>query len=809
MERDAHGPQRGPSAGPEGTAALEALVRARAAHLDARDEPHVASAGRLVHLERLPARGARVAEPAAPLPPVVRERLAARGVTSLWCHQAEALDLVRAGRSVVLATSTGSGKSVVHQAAIGEAALAPARPGTALYLSPTKALAQDQLRALVELDLPGVVASTYDGDADRAMRARARRDATVVLTNPEMLHCGLLPHHAGWMRFLSRLRYVVVDEVHQYRGLFGSHVAHVLRRLRRLAAHHGAEPTFVCASATVGDPAGLASALTGVDVTAVVDDGSPAGERLVAIWNPPLLDADAGVRASTHGEAAGLVSALVRDDRRALAFCGSRRATEAVAARARRQLPAERRGRVAAYRGGFLAEERHEVEHALATGALDAVVTTSALELGVDVGGLDACVLDGFPGTVASMWQRIGRAGRRQQASLAVVVCGADQLDQWVAANPEAALARSPEPAVINPANPIVADAHLRCASFELPLTHDDARYWPGLLDEGVCRLAGTGELVVRAPGVGTAGGRGRRRRLRPDSPTAVWAGGGWPVDGVGLRSASGGQVRIVLPDGTPVGTVEAGRAGQVVHEGAVYVHAGRHWRVTSLELEGRRATVEPDDGTTTTVARTRMDLRILGESHVREERGVQLSLGDIRVTTRVVGFDRKDAATGELLERVGLELPPSTLVTRGTIRVLPEELLAGLGLVPDAWPGVLHAAEHAAIGVLPLFAICDRWDVGGVSTARHVDTGAPTIVVYDGYPGGAGIAELAHDVSEAHLRATWEVVAACPCAHGCPSCVQSPKCGNGNEPLDKAGAVTLLAAMAGVDPGLSRRRVG
>ena len=774
---------------------LEALLRSRAARLVERDEGHLPDPDRLVHVERIPAAAARYGDLERPLPAAVRAGL---GVDRLYSHQVEAIDLVRRGRSVAVATSTSSGKSLVYQAAIGEAAGRPVRAGTALCMFPTKALAQDQLRAFGRLDLPGVVPAAYDGDAGRDERSEARRSATVLLTNPEMLHCGILPHHAGWMRFLARLEYVVVDELHLFRGIFGSHVAHVLRRLRRIAAHYGADPTFICTSATIGAPAELARALTGVEVTAVTDDGSPSGERVVAVWNPPLLDADAGTRASAHGEAAGLVAELVRAERRTIGFCPSRRTTEVVAERTRRQVPAGSRSRVHAYRGGFLAEERHEIEHALSEGSVDAVLTTSALELGVDIAGLDACVLDGFPGTVASMWQRIGRTGRRQQESLAVLVCGADQLDQWAAAHPRELFDRPPEPAVINPANPFVADPHLRCAAFELPLTHDDERFWPGLLDDSVRRLVHDDELVVRPPGAGTAGGRGRRRRTSPSSPVAVWSGPGWPVDRVGLRSGTAGQVKIVRQDGTPVGTVDRGRAGEVVHEGAVYLHAGRHHRVVELDLDQGRAVVEPDDGETYTSATTRMDLRILGEDRATDLGPVRLAIGAIAVTTRVTGYLRKDATTHEVIERCGLDLPPSTLETRGVWRVIPDDVLAGIGLVPDAWPGVLHAAEHAAIGVLPLFAICDRWDVGGVSTARHVDTGAPTIVIYDGYPGGAGIAELGYDAAERHWAVTAEVVAACPCRAGCPSCVQSPKCGNGNEPLDKAGALRLLQSLDG-----------
>lgn len=779
-----------PATGNDDGLGLEQTIRARAERLAHRDAPHVENPERLVYFERSPAVVARYADTARPLPEVVWNAL---GVDRLYSHQAEALDLVRDGRSVAVATSTASGKSLIYQAAIAEASVAD-QPGTAICIYPTKALGHDQLRSFGQLEVPGLVPAAYDGDTGRPERADARKRATVVCTNPEMLHCGILPHHAGWAGFLSRLRYVVVDEIHLFRGIFGSHVAHVLRRLRRLAAHYGADPVFVCTSATVGRPEVLASALCGVDVVAVTDDGAPRPERSIAIWNPPLLDADEGVRASAHGEAAGLVAELVAAGHRTLGFCPSRRATESVAERTRRALPARRRSRVAAYRGGFLAAERAEIEHALSRGQLDAVLTTSALELGMDIPGVDACVLDGFPGTVASMWQRIGRAGRSDSESLAVLVCGPDQLDQWAAANPAALLERAPEPAVINPANPFVADPHLRCASFELPLTHDDERFWPGLLDDCVRRLVARDELVVRPPGTG-ATGRGRRRRISANSPVAVWNGAGWPVDSVGLRSGSGRQVDIVHEDGSPVGNVSRGRAVEVVHEGAVYMHAGRHYRVLDLDLDAGRAVVEPDDGATITTPVARMDLRILGTDRERVTGAVTLGLGPIGVTTRVTGYVRKDAFTGDVIERCALDLPPAHLETRGVWRVIPDELLAGAGLVPDAWPGSLHAAEHAAIGVLPLFTICDRWDVGGVSTARHADTGAPTIVIYDGYPGGAGIAELGFEVADDHWSATAQVIRACRCSAGCPSCVQSPKCGNGNEPLDKAGALALLAA--------------
>jgi DEAD/DEAH box helicase domain-containing protein len=573
-----------------------------------------------------------------------------------------------------------------------------------------------------------------------------------------------------------------VDELHAFRGIFGSHVAHVLRRLRRLAQRYGADPTFVCCSATIGQPAVLASDLCGLPVDAVVEDGSPQGERLVAVWNPPQLDELTGVRASGNRETAGLVAELVGSGHKTIAFCRSRRSTEVVASDARRRLPAAHRRRVKPYRGGYLPAERREIEEELFSGRLDGVVATSALELGIDVGGLDAVVLNGFPGTIASFWQQAGRAGRSGQASAAVLVAGADQLDQWIATHPEDLVCRPAEPAVINPANPFVADAHLRCAAHEMPLTHADERYWPGFLDEVVLRLARADEVVVR-------------QQIRGRGPQALYSGGGWPAHGVGLRVGAGGEVSIRTIDGEAVGTVELARACEQVHPGASYLHAGQTWRVAALDLDGRTAIVELDDGSTYTVARTDIDIRIVRRDATRRLGKLEVGLGTVEVHEQVIGYQRKDALTGESLGMTALDLPRSTLCTRAFWYEVPEALLARAGVAVADGPGALHAAEHAGIGVLPLFTICDRWDVGGVSTLHQADLGAPAIVIYDGYQGGAGIAELGYEAAPRHLATTAEIIEACPCASGCPSCVQSPKCGNGNEPLDKAGALALLRA--------------
>jgi DEAD/DEAH box helicase domain-containing protein len=729
---------------------------------------------RLVHLERLPARDARHAELAIPLPAVVVDHLPTE---ALWTHQAAAIDLARAGRSVAVATGTASGKSRCFQLPIAEA-VSDDPPGTALLLFPTKALAQDQLRSLAAFDLPGLVPVCYDGDTDPDARSWARRHGSVVLSNPDMLHVALLPHHARWATFLMRLRYVVVDELHVLRGIFGTHVAHVLRRLRRVCAHYGSDPTFIFCSATIGEPDRLASSLCGKDVVAVTDDGSPRGERLFALWNPPLLDEATGTRASANVETAHLLSSLVHDDHRAIAFCRSRKGTELVAADTKRRLPEPLRDSVRPYRGGYLTAERREIEGRLFGGALRGVVATSALELGIDIGSLDACVLDGFPGTIASMWQQAGRAGRTQRQSLAVLVAGEDQLDQWLMAHPKELFDRSPEPAVINPANPSVLLPHLACAAYELPLSIDDDRWWDReLLDDGVRELVHGDVLAVRD---------GR----------AFWSGRGAPAWSVGLRSGSSEEYRIADADGHLIGTVDGSRAFQSVHPGAVYLHQGQAWRVTDLDLDDRVAWVEPSDGDELTQVRSETDIRVLATEQSRRVGPLTLHLGAVQVDEQVVGYQRRDVRTHELLGTETLELPPSSLVTRAFWWTIDDAVLDGAGVVAGDWPGTLHAAEHAMIGMLPLFTICDRWDVGGVSTALQVDTGVPTIFVYDGYPGGAGIAELGFDAGERLLRMTLEVLTDCRCTAGCPSCVQSPKCGNGNEPLDKAGAIALLRAV-------------
>ncbi len=730
---------------------------------------------RAVHVHRVEPRPAAWGELESPLPDVIAHL---RPEGGFYAHQVEAIDRLRSGRSVAIATRTASGKSLCFQVPLAEAITAEPG-GTALLLYPTKALAQDQLRALEELDVPGLRAATYDGDSSAEERAWVRDNANVVLTNPEMLHHALLPNHRRWAPFLAMLDLIVVDEVHTMRGVFGSHVGHVLRRLERVAHHHGADPRYAFCSATVGDPGRLASDLCGRPVDVVSTDASPAGERTVVLWNPAAAPRRPGSRPRTLArETVRVAASLVESGLSPVVFCRSRRATEVVASMLRRRLDHLDPWRIRSYRSGYLPEERREIEAAVADGEVDVVVATSALELGVDIAGLDAVVLSGFPGTVASMWQQIGRCGRRGAASLAVVVAGDDPLDQWVVANPHEAMTRPPEPVVVNPSNPLVLDAHLACAAQERPIVHGDEWLWGDDVHDGVRRGVLADRLTVRQ---------------RRDEPVAVFSGKGWPAAGISLRSSSAGELDIVDDGGTRIGTIDSARAVEQTHPGAVYLHQGRAFLVVDLDLEGRTVSVEPCDGSTYTQPVAATSLRILERRGERHVGGLVVEHGIVEVTRQVTGYRERRVDDHALLGTGDLDLPPSTMSTTGTWICFPDDVLAAdaASVVPS-----LHAVEHAAIGILPLFALCDRSDVSGATAERSDDTGLPTVFLHDTHPGGAGVAPMAFEAADAHLAATLDVIERCGCTDGCPSCVHSPRCGTGNEPLDKLGAAALLRSV-------------
>jgi DEAD/DEAH box helicase domain-containing protein len=740
----------------------------------------VAADGSLVHVRELPARPSALEPLPADLPDVLVERLRLLGIEGLYPHQAEALERVRAGRNVVISTGTASGKSLVYHLAVAAEAVADPKR-TALYLFPTKALARDQLRWVRSLRLPQVKAAVYDGDTPSAERPLIRRSANLLLSNPDMLHASLLPDHARWADFFLRLSLVVVDEAHVARGVFGSHVAMVLRRLRRLVAHYGGDPRVVLASATIGNPSELAERLVGVPFDAVTEDASPSGGKVFALYDPPVIDEESGARRSALTDASAIMARLAEDGIRSIGFARSRRAAELLAEFTRRELTGELRRRVKSYRAGYLPEDRRRLERELAGGELVAVASTNALELGIDIGSLDAAILVGYPGTRASMWQQAGRAGRRTEGSLGILVAQDDPLDQFLVTHPEELFDRPPEAAVIDPRNPFVLGPHLACAARELPLADEElTRFWP---DAGgvVADLESRGELV-------------RRRELLHHR------GRSSPHRQVDIRSASGHTFAIVIEDtGELLGTVDEARAYYHVHPGAVYLHQGESFLVRQLDLDARVALVSRADPDHYTRSRDTTDVGVIAtdeETTIGDD--VSTSYGTVHVTNQVVAYVRTHVATGETLEIVPLSLPPQTLETKAVWWAIPQRVLDRAALAPAQVPGAAHAAEHAAIGLLPLVATCDRWDVGGVSTNFHPDTGSCAIFIYDGYPGGAGIAERGYRSAVRLLRSTLETVRNCPCAHGCPSCVQSPKCGNGNEPLDKAGAVSLLAAILG-----------
>ncbi len=769
---------------------LEVLARTTsdgpARHADDRRGVTVAAEeaddGGLVHLERLPARRARTTPWPDDLPDALVERLRADGVEQLWSHQAETLALARKGRHLVLATGTASGKSLAYQLPALEALHLDDR-SVVLHLSPTKALAHDQLRALRQLRLPWLRAAVLDGDTPREERAAIRRTANWVLTNPDLLHASLLGDHQRWADVLHRCRAVVVDESHVARGVFGSHVALVLRRLRRLLERYGADPVFLLASATVGNPGEHASALTGLEVTEVVRDGAPRGPSHLGLWLPPLEE-DGERRRSTLRETGELLAAFVGAEVQTLAFTRSRKGAEVIAAIARERLgdTIDAAGvpladAVAAYRAGYLAEDRRALEAGLRDGRLRGVAATEALELGIDVSGLDAVLLAGWPGTTAAFWQRVGRAGRRGTASVAVLVAQEDPLDHYLVLHPRALLTRDPEDAIVDPGNPYLLGPHLRCACQEAPLDDEEAARWFGP----------TAPDLLAAE---VAAGRLRRRDGRH-----FWTGRHRAASEVGLRSTGGTPVRIVdAGTGQVIGDVDEVRAHRQVHTGAIHLHQGRVLRVAALDLDAHVALVE-DAGTSelTTRPRTDTDVQVLATEERTDWGDIEVAVGRVEVTSRVTGYEVLRVGTGEVLERIDLDLPPTELRTVAVWWSIPEGLLDDDGLAPQRVPGSLHAAEHAAIGMLPLLALCDRWDLGGLSTALHPDTGRPTVFIYDGVPGGAGLAERSYRRLPEHLSATRATIATCRCVAGCPSCVQSPKCGNGNEPLDKEGAVRVL----------------
>ena len=852
---------------------------------------------RLVGHVTLPGRPERIADWPQWVCPALMDAWARRGVKRPWIHQREAMDALREGRDVVLATGTGSGKSLAAwtpilsdlvEAEDSSRISAIHRRPSALYLAPTKALAADQLASLMSLlgqDVtpedaqgdgdpgvgPGLVderlrrvrATTVDGDTPREAKEWARVGADLILSNPDFLHYVMLPSHQRWSRFLASLRLIVIDEAHHWRGVTGSHIALVVRRLLRVAHHLGADPRVVMLSATVRDAAAVGRALTGRDAVAITEDGSPAGAHELVLWQGAImadesevdissflaaLDAPPGtatlkvpiVRRSAGVEAANLAAAFVEEGARLLAFVRSRAGAEAVAAQVRDRLSSRgsaNAGRVGAYRGGYLPEERRALEEALRTGAVRALATTSALEMGLDVSGLDATITVGWPGTRASLRQQIGRAGRAGAPGTSVLIASDNPLDAYLVRHPEHILGEV-EASVIDPSNPWVLAPHIAAAAAEIPITPSDIIYFGADLRSVTERLVADGYLKRRPAGYFWDA-------TRPERPS----------DLTDLRGAAGDVQIVDAATGTVVGTIDQASADAHVFPGAIYIHQGRTFHVLALsplttptapaaqgwprallpeapggsqgtehlgggEREGAQASsiiIPParvDDARVAMVEEVRTPLRTRSATHTSvdvcaieqtymcEDGTVTWYHGPTNVSTRVTDYDLLRLPGLEFIRNIELFLPTHTLPTKSTWFTLTPAALAAMGINAADLAGTLHATEHAMIGILPLVATCDRWDLGGLSTELHDDTGAPTVFIHDAFRGGAGHVLAGFNSARSWVAATLEAVSSCDCESGCPRCVQSPKCGNGNEPLSKQGAITLLAYLLDRAPG-------
>lgn len=744
----------------------------------------------IVHIERIPHQGAILEKLDDPLHPSLQACLESVGISALFSHQAKALNAIFAKKNVIIATPSASGKTLCYQLATLDA-LVHDKDSRALYIFPTKALAQDQLRSLKQIAHPLSLRSrseaispqataTFDGDTPRHERANIRKQARVVLTNPDMLHLGILPNHQSWSKLFRNLKYVVIDETHIYRGVFGSHVANVLRRLRRLCSFYGSAPQFICCSATIANPQQHAQNIVGLPFEAVTEDGSPHGEKYFTFWNPPLIDENKTGRRSSNSEAAFLLEELVQKEIRSLVFASTRKLTELIYIYTQEQLPPSLRDKISPYRAGYLPEDRRRIERQFFEGELLGLVATTALELGINIGDLDATVLTGYPGSIASAWQQAGRSGRSTHSSLSFLIALENPLDQYLMRNPEFFFSKNFDNAIINPDNPYILKPHLLCAAWEKPLHEKDEEFFGLTMRTMLVELEQEGML--------------RRREVKWHPAPVI----SYPAQDMNIRSTSGQNYAVIDGrDGCLLETVEASVAFFQVHPGAIYLHQGESYLIKELDLARRIAWVEPRPVDYYTQTMEIHEIRVKKLLQENDCHGVKVYFGDVDVTITVVGYKKKKQFTEEVVEALPLDLPPQTFPTKALWFDLPQKAIDRIADAGLDFHGGLHACEHAAIGILPLFALCDRNDIGGVSTPFHPDTGRAQIFIYDAHPGGIGIAEKGFEMILELWQATLKAVEECPCADGCPSCIQSPKCGNNNQPLDKEAAIMLLEELA------------
>lgn len=766
----------------------------------------------IIEIRTFPLKEAEYCDLKPPLPAALVKNLSMLGIDHLYSHQAEAVRIVREGGNAALVTETSSGKSLCYNLPVVEHIMGDPR-ARALYLFPTKALGQDQSRALYQLIAPGAAYDeqkamhapkiegcgairfgTYDGDTDKTARSAIRSTANIIMTNPDMLSLGILPNHARyWSAFFRNLKFVVLDEIHIYRGVFGSHVANVMRRLLRICESAGARPQFICCSATIGNPAEHAETLTGCPMTTVDQSGAPHAARRFVLWNPPIFDEVTGLRRSPITESVDLFSRFVSKGYRTIVFGRSRPSVEVILRFARdrlRESPERLEERIMSYRGGYMPSDRREIERQLSEGELLGVACTNALELGVDIGSLDVAVLNGYPGTIASVWQQAGRAGRRESESLGVFVAGREPLDQYFMRHPEYLFERPVEHAIINPNNPYILKMHLKAAAVERPLQREEEKLFGENFVGIVREFLRTGEMKERTAGV-------------------TWAGMDFPAASINLRTATSTRYTIWERSGAQLGLMDASTAFNYLHDGAVYLHQGETYLVEALDLARHTATVRRSAPPYYTRSLSREEIAIDASQRKKKLHGFPVHFGMVDVTSRIYAYKKIRQNDDAVIEQVSLELPEENLHTQALWFILPEDLMqqvAAEGMDPM---GGLHALEHAAIAMLPFLAMCDRQDIGGVSDIRHHDTGLPTVLIHDGVDGGIGLSEVGYEQIETLLRRTFELVKDCPCSGGCPGCIQSPKCGNMNEPLDKDAALIFLAALLHIaKPKLTKKKL-
>ncbi|AKB12082.1 DEAD/DEAH box helicase domain-containing protein [Methanosarcina thermophila] len=752
----------------------------------------------IIHNEKIPAREALYAP--LELKPQVKAALSGIGIENLYTHQVEAIEKVREGKDVVLCTTTASGKSLTYMIPIFETILNEPE-ATALYISPLNALVNDQLKSFLEFEAAlksGAGIARYTGALSEAEKRTVREGQTnVVLTNPEMIHMSFLAWHHLWRRFYSNLRFIVVDESHYYRGVIGSNMANLLRRLLRVAKYYGASPQFICCSATIGNPDDHTETLIGRKAAVVENNGSLQGSQQFVFWNPPLYINNKGctLRRSSFSEASSLFAEAVQAGFQTLAFTRSRQGVERMYKHCRELLRRKNlSSAICSYRSGYFDREREEIEKKMNSGELRGVISTNALELGIDIGGLDVCILDGYPGTVMSARQQAGRAGRSGNESLVVLVAGTNALDQYYMRNPADFFARSSENAVLNPGNPYILAGHLLCAAKEIPLKTSDEKYF----GQGYSRVVELLEIE------GLLAGNDLKYSTDP-----------FPYKHVSLRGIDNNTYSLLAFEGEkcfPIEKdIEETLAFRECHPGAVYMHRGEPYYINRIDHEKKEIhAVKTHDAYYT---KPMIDSSVIVQEtyavkpllHAPE---VEVGLGEVEVTDRVIGYRKIQTQSNEIMSAHNLEMPSISLQTMAVWLKLPDRLQELVGEHKLDFAGGIHAIEHAMISMYPLHLLVDRSDVGGVSTPSHPDLGNKSgIFIYDGHRGGVGYAEKGYDLIEEVLDGTLKAIESCPCESGCPSCIQSPKCGNNNEPLDKHAAIMLLHEILGKAPYIPPER--